>query len=63
MRLNAPKGIVWNLCLLLAIVGFVLWLLPLVGVAVFFTYQGMVAFILMTVAYVLLMLGTVLKGF
>lgn len=61
-RLNAPKKNIWNFALILAIVALVLFVLPWVGVAAFFQYQGLVGFVLMTVAYVLLMLGTKLKG-
>lgn len=62
MRLNAPKKNIWNLCLIIAIVALVLFVLPYFGVAAFFDFQGLTAFILMTISYVLLMLGTALKG-
>ena len=61
MRLNAPKMNIWVICLILAIVGVVLWGLPWINV-VLFDYQSVVGFLCMTVAYVLLMLATVLKG-
>ena len=61
MRLNAPTKLIWNICLILAIVAIVLFVLPYFNV--YFDNQGLIAFACMTVAYVLLMLGTVLKGF
>jgi hypothetical protein len=62
MKTNAPKAIVWTVALILAIVGFVLWILPFFNFLIY-DYHNVVSFLLMTVAYVLLMLGTTLKGF
>ena len=61
MRLNAPTKLIWNICLILAIVSVVFFFLPYFNV-ILFTYQGLVGYILMLVAYVLLMLATFMKG-
>jgi len=61
-KLNAPKQNIWMVALVCAIVSIVLFALPYIGTPIFFAYQGMVSYILMAVAYVLLMLGTKLKG-
>ena len=62
MRLNAPKKNVWFIALILAIISVVLFVLPYVGVAAFFDIQGLVAYCCMGVAYLLVMLGSLLKG-
>lgn len=56
MKLNAPKQIVWIIALVLGILGILGYLIPLPVVT------GL-AFWMVTVGFVLLVLGTALKGF
>lgn len=56
MKLNAPKKIVWMIALILGILGILGYLIPIPVVT------GL-AFWLVTVGFVLLVLGTTLKGF
>ena len=56
MNLNAPKKIVWMIAVILGILGILGYLIPIPVVT------GL-AFWLVTVGFVLLVLGTTLKGF
>lgn len=56
MRLSAPKQIVWIIAAIVGIVGVVTFFVPAIAV---FTNQ---AFWLPTIGFVLLGLGTLLKG-
>lgn len=56
MKLNAPKQIVWIIALVVGILGILGYLIPLPVVT------GL-AFWMVTVGFVLLVLGTALKGF
>jgi len=56
VNLNAPKKIVWMIAVILGILGILGYLIPIPVVT------GL-AFWLVTVGFVLLVLGTTLKGF
>lgn len=56
MRLNAPKKIVWMISLILAVVS-------IVGMFVVIPFVTVYAFWIMGVAWLLLFLGSWLKGF
>ncbi|MBN2413727.1 hypothetical protein JXQ31_18755 [candidate division KSB1 bacterium] len=56
MRLSAPKKFTWWASLILAILGLVGSLVVIPGISP-------IAFFLVLVAYIILFLGTILKGF
>ena len=56
MKLSAPKQVVWVISLILGILGIIGFLVPLPVIT------GL-AFWLVTIGFVLLVLGTALKGF
>ncbi len=56
MKLSAPKKNVWLVSLILAILG-------VIGAVVTVPFLSVYAFWLVVIGYILLFLGTVLKGF
>ena len=56
MRLNAPKKIVWLISLILAI-------LSVLSLFIAIPFVSLYSFWIMAVAWLLMFLGTVLKGF
>ncbi len=55
MRLNAPKKIVWTIALVAGIVGVIVFFLP-------FAFAKTLGFLVVTAAWLLLVLASVLKG-
>lgn len=55
MNLSAPKQIVWIIAVVLGVIGILAHVVPIAAIAPY-------AFWLVTVAFILLALGTVLKG-
>lgn len=58
MKLSAPKAIIWWIALILAVVS----VLTVLGIVPALKFWGSQGFCLMATSYVLLLLGTLLKG-
>ncbi len=61
MRLNPPKKITFWAAVIIAAVGFVVYLLSYLGV-IGLAWVGLIGFLLVVVAFVLLALGLTIKG-
>jgi hypothetical protein len=61
MRLNPPKKITFWIAILVALVGFVLYALSYAGV-IGIAWVGLVGVLLLAAAFILLVLGLMVKG-
>jgi len=59
---NAPKKITFYITLILAILGIIFWLVGFLNVVPAFPYFGLIGFVLLLVAWLLLTLAVSVKG-
>jgi hypothetical protein len=59
MRLNPPKKTTFWASIIIAVIGFIVFFLPYL---VKLSWLGLIGFLLVVVAYILLVLGLTLKG-